>query len=342
MNIEYAVRDPSSVNLIIRFAEERGVPSKKILRRTGLTQEQLKDPNFEVQANQEICVIENLIEACGCEPYLGIEVGLRYGFTTYGIWGFALISSATVGAALDLAWKFQRLTSSFTQSIIEVKDGVIFGKFIPPSIQEPISSFLLQRDLAGTVRLISEIAGSEFKLKEIQLSTSPINSSSLQCELNKWIKCPIRYGASMNAIVFDFSQLSFPLPNANPLAAAVGEQMCAALQEKRRTRHGTINLVRSHLLLPTGNIVPDLAEISKILHTSERTLRRRLKDEGTSFRDILSSVQLQFSCELLQDTSAPINEIALRLGYSDQAAFSQAFKRWTQLTPSQWRNKSRD
>jgi AraC-like DNA-binding protein len=337
MDYWLTVRDPSSVNLLVKFGEERGVPSEVLLRKTGLAHEHLVDPNVEIQAEQELLVINNLIKALKNPPLLGLEVGLRYGFTTYGVWGLALMSSATVGDALSLALRFQKLTSAFTKVEIHQNEQYIVANFQPPPVDEPVRSFLAHRDLAGTVRLISEVAGATCVLSLVELTIPRSTVDPICDEFMNWAHCPVKLGAKGNTLMLNAHDLNLSLPNANPLAASLGEQMCAALQERRRVRYGIVELVRSQLLLPTGNLVPDLPHLAKLLYTSERTLKRRLQAEGTSFRKIFASVQQQLACELLQDSELSINEIAVRTGYSDDSAFSQAFKRWKGITPGQWR-----
>ena len=126
------VRDPSSIRLLVNYGEQHGVSAATLLRRTGLHKEQLQDPNVEVQATQELLVIANLIKALKNPPLLGLDVGLQYGFTTYGIWGYGLISSATVGDALSLALRFMPLTYAFTQISTTHLDEQIVIKFAPP------------------------------------------------------------------------------------------------------------------------------------------------------------------------------------------------------------------
>src|SRR5437773_11316119 len=89
-------RSSASAALLVRFAAENGVPSQRCLRRTGLTQAVLDDPAGEIRARQELAVVRNIVRTLDDPPGLGLEAGSRYHLTTYGIWGFALISSSTL------------------------------------------------------------------------------------------------------------------------------------------------------------------------------------------------------------------------------------------------------
>ena len=105
-------RSSASVRLLVEFGQERGLDAARILSRSRLKVADLADPAIELEASQELCVVGNLIRACK-QPGLGLEVGMRYNFASYGLWGLGLISSATAGDAMALALRFIPLTFAF-------------------------------------------------------------------------------------------------------------------------------------------------------------------------------------------------------------------------------------
>jgi len=88
-------------------------------------------------------------------------------------------------------------------------------------------------------------------------------------------------------------------------------------------------------LLPTGE--PNIGEVSRLLGTSSRTLQRQLFEAGTTFREILRDVRHDLALRYLRDRTCSITEVAFLLGFSETAAFSRAFKRWTGEAPSRFR-----
>ena len=108
-------RAPGSVQLLTRLGGDYGVPAHTCLERTGLSEERLRDPAGTVTAKQELTVIVNLQRALSDTPGIGLEAGTRYHLTTYGIWGFALISSPTWRSALDVGLRYIDLTFAFTR-----------------------------------------------------------------------------------------------------------------------------------------------------------------------------------------------------------------------------------
>ena len=110
----------------------------------------------------------------------------------------------------------------------------------------------------------------------------------------------VQYGADSNHLRFDTSHLRLPLPQANPLTAAMCAQMCGQLVERRRVRSGSSAIVRHYLGMP-GSTPPDLATMARLMNTSERTLKRRLAAEGTTFRALLDEARKATADELLAD-----------------------------------------
>lgn len=328
------VRDPASARLLVEFGRQRGVSEAQLLRRTGLKRAQLDDPQATVEATQELHLITNLLKALKQPPLLGWEVGLRYGFTTYGIWGYGLISSATLGDALQLALRFLPLTYAFTLISVGQVDEQIVLKLGEPEVDDGLKDFLVQRDMAAAARLIAEIAGPHFQISRILLTTAPVPMDQASALGSSTWGAKVEFGAHMNAIMIDSALLQTPLPNANALTAAMCQQLCMGMVERRRSRQGMAMLVRSYLQASCGNAVPDLGTMAKQLYVSERTLKRRLQAEGTSFRQILAEVRSQLAQDLLAEGALSVNEIAARLGFGDASSFSQAFKRWHGVAPS--------
>ncbi|MGB2288024.1 MAG: helix-turn-helix domain-containing protein [Porticoccaceae bacterium] len=91
-------------------------------------------------------------------------------------------------------------------------------------------------------------------------------------------------------------------------------------------------------LLPNGT--PSESHIAKKLNISERTLQRKLKEESCSFRELLATTRQSLACHHLENLDIPVNEISFLLGYSEETNFARAFKRWTGMSPSEYRNNS--
>jgi AraC-like DNA-binding protein len=117
---------------------------------------------------------------------------------------------------------------------------------------------------------------------------------------------------------------------------AVCIAQCEQILERRRRRHGLSAQVRSELLSAPGEM-PGLDTVAASLHMHPRTGRRRLAEEGTSFRALTNDVRATLATELLSQVGLTVEQVARRLGYAETAAFNHAFSRWFGLAPNEYR-----
>lgn len=150
----------------------------------------------------------------------------------------------------------------------------------------------------------------------------------------------MRFGADVNEVVLDTDTLDLPLPRADARTAALAEVQCAQLLETRHARTATAGAVRQRLLRDPS-APPSMVEVAAVRHVTERTLRRQLEAEGTSFRQLLDEVREALAHELLLEAGLSVEQTARRLGFAEPASFVHAFRRWTGTTPGGYRDAHR-
>jgi AraC-like DNA-binding protein len=101
-----------------------------------------------------------------------------------------------------------------------------------------------------------------------------------------------------------------------------------------------VTAVRDQLIALLPNGTPSESYIAKKLNISERTLQRKLKDQNCSFRELLATTRQSLAYQHLKNLNIPVNEISFLLGYSEEINFARAFKRWTGMNPSKYRNSN--
>lgn len=330
-------RGPASVRLMLEFGAERGLGAPQLLAGSHVTPQQLADPNAQLLASQELHVAENLLRLLGRPPGLGLEVGARYQFSTFGMWGYGIVSSATLGAALDLALRFLPLTYGY--SVIEFvrrgDEGVLsFGE---PDLPAGLRRFVMERDISAAAQLLQQLGGNEFRLLWLRLKSGRGRAHLPSRVVEHIGGVAPDYGGDSYALSFDLRQLARKLPHADPTTVAMCERMCAQLMEQRRLQLGMAASVRQQLKVCADATLPSLSRFAQLCGTTERTLKRRLQQEGTSFRKLVAQTQAESAARLVVESEMPLTIIAERLGYSDLSSFSQAFKRWHGVSPAAFR-----
>lgn len=334
MNFWEFARSPASVRLLVEFAHARQISTARLLVDTQLTPAQLADPDMTISASQELTVITNLLRLVRHESGIGLQLGLTYNLSAYGILGYGLLSSATGTDAIALARRFLPLTYAFA-SIGHRRDKALDVLTIEPLPELPASvkRFVVERAMGASARLLRDILGGNFVLTSFGFRYADAPTAATRTPA-KVFGVAIQYGAASNALAIAHERLAEALPQANPATAAMCERMCSELLARRRTRLDTSTFVREHLTALRGGQAPQLHDIAGLLNTSERTLKRRLNQEGTSFRELAATARRTKADTLIAAGRLTMTEIAAELGFSDLSTFSQAYKRWTGTAPS--------
>ncbi|MHA6493608.1 AraC family transcriptional regulator [Pseudomonas borbori] len=324
-----ARRSITSVQLLTQLGLDHGLSIERCLRDTGLDALQLADLQCEIGASQELQLVANLVTALPDVADLGLQAGLRYQLTTYGIWGYALLSSQSFRQAAELGLRYLDLTFAFNQvSLSEDAHHAhldLDASAIPPALQD----FLVQRDAMAVLVIQRELIGAAVPLRQVQLQmAAPADSTPF---IERFGVLP-EFACARNRLSFDRDLLDRPLPRANPNSAQLCELQCQTLLAKRRVRSGLAGQIRDRLLSRPGRLA-DMESIATELHMSSRTLRRKLEDENSSFRALQEEVRQALAEELLGTGGLTLEEIAERLGYGEVSNFIHAFKRWKGTTP---------
>ncbi|WP_044875294.1 AraC family transcriptional regulator [Pseudomonas sp. LFM046] len=331
-------RSAISVQLMTQFGLDQGLTLEQCLAGTGLDWRLLGDPGAEVDASQELELMRNLARELGQRPGMGLQAGKRYRLNTYGIWGFALLSSSTFRSAAQLGLRYLDLTYAFHSMRLEEQDDEARLLLVDQDLPEDLQAFLLERDVSGALSVHRDLVNAELPVREARFRIAE------PADIEPWrelLGVAPRFGASDNCVVFARALLDLPLPGANSLVAQHCEEQCKAILARRRKRAGFAGRIRDLLLARPGQL-PDMERLAQELHMTSRTLRRKLAAEDTSFRQLQEEVLGALAEELLVSTGLSLEEIAERLGYGDVSNFIHAFKRWKGVTPHQYRLAHRE
>jgi len=323
-----------SVQLLTRLGADYGLPAEVCLDRTGQSVEGLRDPDATVSARQELTVIANLLRALGDPPAIGLEAGIRYHLTTYGIWGFAMISSPTWRSAIDVGLRYLDLTFAFTRIQAREQGQQMHLVLDTPDIPLALQRFVVERDSAAIQTIQQELFASPIHIQEVRYAFPPPTAGADRYA--EIFGCAPAFDAAENAVGIDQAILDLPLPQANEHTTAIAREQCRQLLARRHARTGLAGQVRDQLLARPA-APPDVDRVAAALHMSDRTLRRRLADEGVSFRALLDEIREQLAEELLITGGLTVAEVADRLGYVEVSSFSQAFRRWKGVGPRAYR-----
>lgn len=324
-------RSPAGVRVLVQAGVERGLSVGQCLAGTGLSPEELEDPDGQVEPGQEFHVARNLVRRLGDAPGLGVEAGRRFTLAGMGVFGFALLSSPTWSHALRIAIRYGRLSSAYIRPEVHHPTClVLHDDELPCDVRD----ILVERDLAGVAAVLLLIVGRTPPVT-IETRLGGARAAALAALLPDGCVIGDR---PRHLLVGRPALLATSLAHADEPAWRACERQCAALLERRRACVSLAGRVRSRLLVDPSAI-PSMEQVAAELHLDPRTLRRRLGVEGVAFRTLVEDVRGTLAAELLTTTSLTVDEIARRLGFAEAASLAHAFKRWTGESPAAYRER---
>ncbi len=332
-------RSIHSVRLMADFAAEFGGSHQQILKGTGLEQQQLLDPNTLVTGQQELQLIRNLVEKFGQRPLLGLEIGTRYHFTTFGSLGLALISSANIREALNFALAYFPLSFAFSQFVVSEQaetQSVQIEIVVDEGIPKTLWPFIIERDVAALITVQRD-------LMQDDLCQKVVFSFPLRGEMQPYTALfgvTPEFGGSKNLIVLNAEKIDQKLSMANELVLHAAEEQCRQTLDKRQSQKKYTHQVQQVLMNSKGQI-PSMEEVADRLHLNSRTLRRYLAQEQATFLQIREEVRKILADYYLSLTQTSIEQISEWLGYAEPASFIHAYKRWYGNTPHATRLKNK-
>lgn len=307
-----------------------------LLAEAGLDEAVVSDPDCEAPVSRFIALCELLGQRL--DPNFGLKAGQVIDGTMLGVLGHAMRSAADVRQALHCLSRFMVVHMQATR--IDVKIGreslVIEYQVTDPTIMQrrqdtELTLSILHRDLM-------DITG--YPLQPLRVDFEHL--APLDLSLHKQIfACPLRFKQSSNRIHYPRVILDLPLRTADPRLFRVLESV---LEEQRKNRSLNSDFIGwlSHCILSSlGNGEISLEQIASDRGMSGRTLQRRLRQLGLEFSDLVENLRRSTALEYLAHSNLSLTEIALLVGYSEASSFSRAFRRWSNLTPKQYRLQSR-
>ncbi|UZE95295.1 AraC family transcriptional regulator [Alkalimarinus alittae] len=248
-----------------------------------------------------------------------------------------MLTSRNLGSVLNLWVNYASIAAPLVQP------AVVYNK------NEVVVSFQVDQKLVGFHPLIIELLLGVIKsnVKSLTAKNFDLNGVSVSFSApayaeryERLLECPVCFNQPLDQIRFDAALLDLPLTMTNPAGEQLATHQCEkALMETGATK-ALSNEIKSILTLLMAKS-PTVEQLASSFNMSERTLRRRLSEEGTSFRQLLQEVRFDAAKHHLLYTDKYIEQISFDLGYNETSNFRSAFKSWSGLSPKQWRIENR-
>ena len=310
-----------------------GVSQRELLAQVPLEPERLYDRNARIELSEFARLVEAGITLSG-DPAFVLRVVEQLAHGSMGLLSHLMSHARTARAALATGTQFADLViDGFGLPTLDDGDDFIIRVVIPKST--PLCDrALTEMILVGMVRLFEQFMGYRVAPRRVSFEHA---APPYLHEYERVFCRDVRFDQPEAAIVFERTLADRPYIHEHSelfgLLHAEAERSLARI----KASGGPVERLRQYLLTVPEARIPDMSEAARNLAMSERSLRRHLAAEGTSYRDVVQLQLKNSALQMLRDSNRAIKDIASSLGFVNAAAFTSAFKRWTGATPSEYR-----
>ncbi|WP_372988337.1 AraC family transcriptional regulator [Marinobacter sp.] len=319
------------VNTVIGAAERLSVDTDTLLAEAGIPASACELERWPID---DITRLWHAAERCTGDPGFGLKVGAEFTPMSISGVGFALQSAATLREAIVMVQRFQRLISDGGRFQIVAGNTATWLVYHPRQGKLAFSPHQIEAVLASVVGFASWVTGTRMQPARVQFSQPRLGP--LQ-GYQTVFHCPVEFEQAFSGVLVENTVLDHPLPQADPQLAQVHERYTSARLAALTMNSASVAELERWLAARVGPVLPRRADAAEALGISERTLARRLQEQGQTFEGLLDEVRRQKALQAVAETSAALPEIAESLGFAEVSTFYRAFKRWTGSPPVRWR-----
>jgi AraC-like DNA-binding protein len=321
---------------LVSLCARWNVGAGALLDGTGLTVQTLRDPSTRLSLPTCAALVTRA-RSLTREPALAFMMGLQMRLSWHGFLGFAAMTAGTVREALEIAEHFSLTrTSAFGLSSYVEGDTASLVLEERAELGE-LREFAVITLLVGIAQIARDATGRGLRGVAECAFPAPAYAARVLDRAGEQ-RASMVFGRASHRLVFPASTLDLPIVTADPVAMQLARAQCD--RELATLAEGGSFVGRVRALIARGDEgMRSLDEVARRLHLSTRTLKRRLADQGTSFSAVLEGVRHQRALLLLENRQLGLADVAGRLGYSDAANFTRAFRRWTGQTPAAYRTR---
>jgi AraC-like DNA-binding protein len=332
---EERVYPAQKVVVLLDALTREGIAASRALTAVGLTVQEISDPATRVSLTQVIACCRDAIRLSP-DPMFPYRTGLHFHMSTYGMYGFAMLSSMDFRQTMRFAERYHQLAAPLIDMAFGEEDGRAVWTLTPKA--HPLMDPWLYRRVVEMyfgihTSLHRDIMGQDFAPSELRVTfAAPSDPAAYAGALG----ASVQFCQPRNQLLFDAGWLDRRPNLGNALTYAAVLEVCDRFVDELQRRAGVVGTVR-HLLLTNLMRNLSLEDVARDLGMSVRTLRRRLAEQGASYRQLTDELRRDVAINYLRETDMTVEDIAYALGFSDAANFRQAFRRWTSATPHRFR-----
>jgi AraC-like DNA-binding protein len=311
------------------------VSTETFLNKSGLDRSLLDDPNARLDLPAYDRLQELALDFTG-DPALGLHMGDSQSLSAFQVVGYLASHCRTIREGLDVFFRYHRIVSDCPASYLMARgdDSVLIYNF--PRTTPRCSRLRAEFGMTRLLRIAQMFLRVGKTPRQVWFEHGAPAYADEYTRI--FGDCEVRFLQPTTSLVMPTAALDTVQLHPNPqLFQVLKAQADAQLSALDAGTQGLAQRIHQLVVHHFTDMEPDMETMARRLGMSARSLRRRLQEEGTSFSDVVARAMGELSCNVLREHNTTIQEAAFRLGFSEVSSFHRAFKRWTGMTPKQFR-----
>jgi len=312
------------------YIEECGGDVDRIFGNAHILPDLAGSPTLKLRLSAFVELFEESARQTGNDNF-GLWFGNRFQPRDLGMWGYAAISSPTLGAALDcLVRLFRYHQESSVMRFCADDTGLVRLEYriVAPQIVERRQDAELS--LGMFLNVIRECLGGRWAPEEVHFEHP---KPAMAREHEAAFGAPVYFSQATNALLFRPDLLERPMPARDPRLLAVMQTCLERLGSEAADEEILLDRMRTAIRMRLPRGYPAFEEIAAELRAPSAAIHQDLQAAGLTYKDMVEDVRRDLALSYLRQRHLPFSEIAMLLGYSELSAFSRAFRRWTGAAP---------
>jgi AraC-like DNA-binding protein len=320
-----------------RLLEMHGLEAVKIAHDAGIDLSTIPDPSERIAIDKVDAMLRVAIPLID-DLAFGLQAARCWHPSHLGVLGHAWLSCDTLRAGLEGVSRYFRLVGERGVTTIDVTRGgvkVCFRANRGDPAAVPVAAVFVDIAMAVLLDMCRMNAGAALRPVAASLCRpKPEHDEAYE----HFFGCSVRFRAEEDAFVLSARDADRPLPSANRRLAAIFDKLLTE-ELGRLNRSDVVSRCRAEVLqhVESGEMTEE--NMARRLHMSRRTLQRRLEEADTTYLRLVDDTRKDLALRYVEDPHRSITDVAFTLGFSQQSAFTRAFKRWTGVNPTEYRAK---
>lgn len=267
------------------------------------------------------------------DPYLGLHMGEFAEAGSWSILGYVMMNCKNLGEAFEKSGKYSRIIGNMIEARADLRFNKIHVVVFTPPHAPKMTRHCYESTLSSSVRMMRVLTGVHLCPLEVTFAYPRPESTA---EYDRVFGCPVKFGQKENSMTLDWGIVNTPVRMANPDLLAHFEQYAQTLLDEMQRKDEHTRAVTRIILSRLDDESLSIEKVAREMAVSVRTLQKRLEEEGVVFSDLLREVRQRLAQKYLRENYS-VEQITYLLGFSEPSVFRKAFKKWSGVTPREYR-----